>query len=218
MPTTRGTPGRAAVTTGAPDRARARTAGTPGRGTTRALLGTLVAGTAVSVALGLYARLHVPTGRTLTTLGFSDLLHMKAWLTTAALFLAAGQVLSALRLYGRLGARQQSSSGPRRAEPAPAWVHRLHRSGGALAVLLTLPVAFQCAWSLGFGTYSLRVLVHSVLGCVLYGVFVAKMLALRSRRPPAWLIPWLGGSLVLAFVGLWLTSSLWFFTHGGRGY
>lgn len=212
MPTT--TPGGAAVTTGAPDRG-ATTTGTPGRGATRALLGTLAAGTAVSVALGLYARLHVPTGRTLTTLGFTDLLHMKAWLTTAALVLAAGQVLSALRLYGRLGGRGSSAS---RAEPAPAWVHRLHRSGGALAVLLTLPVAFQCAWSLGFGTYSTRVLVHSVLGCVLYGVFVAKMLALRLRRPPAWLIPWLGGSLVLALVGLWLTSSFWFFTHGGAGY
>jgi hypothetical protein len=206
--TTRGTQRRAAVVT---------TRGTPGRGTTRALLATLAAGAAVSSALGLYARLHVPTGRTLTTLGFTDLVHMKAWLTTAALVLAAGQVLSALRLYGRLGGRQRGSSGPR-AEPAPVWVHRLHRSGGALAVLLTLPVAFQCAWSLGFGTYSLRVLVHSVLGSVLYGVFVAKMLALRVRRPPGWLIPWLGGSLVLAFVGLWLTSSLWFFTHGGRGY
>lgn len=193
----------------------------------RALLGALGAGALVSVALGTYARVHPATGRTLLTLGFSDLLHMKAWLTTAAVVLAAGQVLSALRLYGRLG-RAHSAAGVTAGgraggapgtmavvPPAPPWVHRLHRSGGTLAVLVTLPVAFQCAWSLGFGTYSSRVLLHSVLGCVFYGVFVAKMLALHLRQPPRWAIPWLGGALALVLVGLWLTSSLWFFTHGG---
>ncbi len=176
---------------------------------TRPLLGALLVGALVSIALGTYARVHPATGRTLTTLGFSDLLHMKAWLTTAATVLAVGQVLSALRLYGRLGRR--------RGGVAPPWVHRLHRSGGALAVLLTLPVAFQCAWSLGFGTYSARVLTHSVLGCALYGLFVAKMLTLRIRRPPGWALPWLGGALALAFVALWLTSSLWFFSVRGLG-
>lgn len=183
------------------------TAQEPIRGGVGALLGALTAGSAVCLGLGLYARLHAPTGRALTTLGFSDLVHMKSWLTTAAVVLAVGQVLSALRLYGRLGTG-----------PAPTWVHRWHRSGGAVAVLLTLPVAFHCAWSLGFGTYSTRVLVHSVLGCVLYGVFVAKMLALRIRRPPRWALPWLGGGLALVLAGLWVTSSLWFFTHGGAGY
>ena len=179
----------------------------PIRGGVGALLGALAAGTAVCLGLGVYARLHVPSGRALTTLGFSDLLHMKAWLTTAAVVIALGQVLSALRLYGRLGTG-----------PASAWVHRWHRSGGAVAVLLTLPVAFHCAWSLGFGTYSTRVLVHSVLGCVFYGLFVAKMLALRIRRPPRWALPWLGGGLALMLAGLWTTSALWFFAHGGTGY
>ena len=184
---------------------------------TRPLLGALLVGALVSVALGTYARLHAATGRTLLTLGFSDLLHMKAWLTTAAAVLAVGQVLSALRLYGHLGRRRAAGQSGVVAAPAaaPAWVHRLHRSGGSLAVLLTLPVAFQCAWSLGFGTYSTRVLVHSVLGCVLYGLFVAKMLTLRIRRPPRWALPWLGGTLALAFVGLWLTSSLWLFSTQG---
>ena len=69
--------------------------------------------------------------------------------------------------------------------------------------------------SLVFGTYITRVLVHSVLGCVLYGLFVAKMLTLRIRRPPRWALPWLGGTLALAFVGLWLTSSLWLFSTQG---
>jgi hypothetical protein len=87
-----------------------------------------------------------------------------------------------------------------------------------VAVTLTLPVAFHCLWSLGFGTYSARVLVHSLLGCLLYGAFVAKMLALRSRRVPGWAVPWLGGLVLTTLVALWLTSSLWFFTQGSPGY
>ena len=118
---------------------------------TRPLLGALLVGALVSVALGTYARVHPATGRTLITLGFSDLLHMKAWLTTAAAVLVVGQVLSALRLYGHLGRRRHDLRGrghqdgdgdggaARAAVPAPPWVHRLHRSGGSLAVLLTLP-------------------------------------------------------------------------------
>ena len=83
-----------------------------------------------------------------------------------------------------------------------------------LAVLITLPVAYACLWGIGFETLTTRIFVHSLLGCVFYGFFVAKMLALKTKRVPGWALPWLGGLTFAALVGLWLTSALWYFTHG----
>jgi hypothetical protein len=41
------------------------------------------------------------------------------------------------------------------------------------------------------------------------------MLSLRIRNLPGWLLPVLGGTAFASFVGLWLTSALWFFTRSG---
>jgi hypothetical protein len=57
------------------------------------------------------------------------------------------------------------------------------------------------------------VLVHSLLGCAFYGIFVTKMLSLKSSRVPGWAIPLLGGLLFVTIISLWLTSSLWYFTQ-----
>ena len=57
--------------------------------------------------------------------------------------------------------------------------------------------------------------MHSLLGCVLYGAFVVKMLVLTRRDRPRWIVPVVGGVLFAAVVGLWLTSSLWVFTTTG---
>lgn len=189
------------MTTDSGSTARSTSAPQSGRGA-RALVAYALLGAAVSVSLGTYAKVHDPTGRTLTTLGFPTALDMKAWLSTAALALAVVQVLTAARMYERIGLG-----------PSPRWVSLTHRTSGVTAVLLTLPVAFHCAWSLGFATYTSRVLAHGILGCLFYGVFVTKMLTLRSRRVPAWALPWLGGTLATVLLALWLTSSLWYFTH-----
>ena len=167
------------------------------------LLVPLVAGALVAVALGAYGRVHDPTFGSIPTLGFSSTIQMKSVLASIALGLALVQVVSALRIYGRIG------SGP-----AGRTVTRVHRTSGVLAVLITLPVAYQCLWGLGFQTASTRVLAHSLLGCVFYGFFVAKMLSLRTSRIPGWALPWLGGLTFAALVGLWLTSALWWFTSG----
>ncbi len=174
-------------------------------GGTRGILllgGLVLVGAAVSVSLGVYGREHTPTFEPVSTLGFSTLLDMKSWLTTAAAALGVVQVATALRIYGRFG------SGP-----APRAVGLTHRLSGALAVLLTLPVAYHCLWSLGYQTYDTRVSAHSLLGCAFYGVFVTKMLGLRASRLPAWAIPLLGGLLVTVLVGLWWSSAWWFFTN-----
>jgi hypothetical protein len=59
------------------------------------------------------------------------------------------------------------------------------------------------------------VLVHSLVGCLLYGAFVTKMLLLVRWGLPRWVIPTAGGILFTTFVALWLTSSLWVFTTAG---
>jgi Family of unknown function (DUF6529) len=169
------------------------------------LLVAAAIGAAVAVALGVYGRVHVPTGGVITTFGFPSLLPMKAWLATVAIALGVVQVLSALAMWGRLpGVRQ-----------TPRWLPLLHRWTGTAAFLVSLPVAYHCLWSLGFQTTDPRVLVHSLLGCAFYGAFTTKLLALRIERLPGMALPAIGGSLFALLTGLWLTSALWFFTTIG---
>ena len=53
------------------------------------------------------------------------------------------------------------------------------------------------------------------MGCLFYGAYAAKMLALRTRGLPGWSLPVLGGSVFTALLLLWLTAALWFFTRSG---
>ncbi|WP_018637819.1 DUF6529 family protein [Parafrankia elaeagni] len=163
----------------------------------------LLVGVAVAVSLGVYAREHDPAGRPLYTLGFSGALPMKAWLTTGAAALLLVQLTTALWMWGRLPG----------AGRAPAWAAPLHRWSGTVAFVLTLPVAFHCVWALGFASDETRTLVHSLVGCVFYGAYAAKMLGLRTRRLPGWALPVLGSAVLLSLVVLWLSASLWFFTR-----
>ena len=162
-------------------------------------------GAVVAVSLGLYSRLHTAAGRPLFTLGFSGMLQMKAWLSTAAVLLLLVQLTTALWMWGRLPGVG--------AAPAPVtWVHRW---SGAAAFAVSLPVALHCMWALGFGTGSTRVLVHGIVGCTFYGAYAAKMLGLRVAGLPARTLPVLGGVVVACVVLLWLTAALWFFTRSG---
>lgn len=160
---------------------------------------------AVAAALAAYAKVHPGDGAALTTFGFSGMLQMKAWLTTAATALVVVQVLSALAMWGKLPG----------VSVAPGWVVGLHRWTGVAAFLLTMPVVFHCVWSLGFEDGSTRVLLHSVTGCVFYGVFAAKMLALRLRGLPSATVPVLGGLLAGVLVVVWFSSAFWFFGQSG---
>ena len=165
------------------------------------LLGILVAGAVVSIALGVYGNEHTATFDRPFSLFFSDTINLKVWFATVAVVLAVVQVLLALRIYGRL-------HWPR---VAPSWLGDAHRLAGTLAFVFTLPVAFLCLWSLGFEDYNTRVLVHSLLGCFFYGAFVVKVLAVRVRGLPNWFLPVMGGVVFATLVGIWFTSSFWFF-------
>lgn len=169
--------------------------------TTRALVVPLLAGGALAVALGVYASAHDPTAEQPYTLWFTGTINLKVWFATAALLLAGVQVVTALRLYGKVGDG-----------PTPDWLGDLHRLSGTLAFALSLPVAYHCLWALGWQTDDTRSLLHSLFGCFFYGAFAAKVLVVRAKGLPGWALPAVGGTVLTALVAVWLTSSLWFFT------
>ncbi len=164
----------------------------------------LSVGAAVAVALGVYGRLHDPTGVAINVAGFSSTRSVKTWLATLALVLGLVQLVSAMALFGHF-----------RALAGRRWLGPLHRWSGRAAVGVTLPVVAHCLYAFGFQYDQPRVLIHSLLGCFFYGAFVAKMLTLSRNDLPRWLLPVVGGAVFAALVGLWLTSSLWFFTTFG---
>ena len=189
-----------------PDSDLVATAAAPARdqaGRTGALL--VLVGAAVAVSLGAYAGVHEPAGRPFATLGFSGMLQMKAWLTSAAAVLLLVQLTTALWMWGRLPG----------AGRAPSWAAPAHRTSGSAAFALTLPVALHCMWALGFAADSPRVLLHGAAGCAFYGAYAAKMLGLRVQGLPAWALPVLGGAVFSTLVLVWLTSAVWFFTRSG---
>jgi hypothetical protein len=177
------------------------------------LLLVLAAGAAVSVALGVYANSHTPTHEKPYTLFFSDTVNLKVWFATVAVTLAVVQVLLAMRLYGKL----------HWPKTAPSWLGDAHRITGTLAFAISLPVAYQCLWALGFqssdmaGHASTRVLIHSITGCVFYGAFAVKVLAVRLHNLPSWLLPVIGGIVFSALVVIFFTASVWFFTDRPAG-
>ena len=178
----------------------------PGRadsGAVKLVVPSLI-GALVALTLGVYGRLHNPTGYAINIAGFSSPGAVKSWLATGAFVFALVQVGSALVLYGKV---------PHVA--APSWIGGLHRWSGRAAFLLAVPVAVHCLYALGFQHYSTRVLVHSLLGCAFFGAFTIKMLVLPKSELPSWTLPALGALVFTALTGVWFTSAYWFFSTFG---
>jgi hypothetical protein len=173
------------------------------RATALSLLIPLAAGSVIAVALGVYGSVHQPTGVAVNIAGFSSMQSVKAWLATVVVALVVVQLVSALAMYGKLG------------QNVPAWVSPVHRWSGRIAFLVSIPVAMHCLYALGFQSFDTRVLVHSLLGCFFYGIFICKMLLLRRESAPGWALPVIGGVVFTALVGVWLSSALWFFSNSG---
>jgi hypothetical protein len=140
---------------------------------------------------------------------FSSTIAMKAWFATAALVLVLVQVSTATRMWGHL-------QGVIRL-PFPV-VKQIHRWSGRLAFLCTLPVFFHCVFILGLQTPDARVAIHSIAGTFVYGIFAAKVLIIREKGYPHWVLPVVGGSLAVVLTTLWLTSALWYFTNVRFGF
>jgi hypothetical protein len=174
-----------------------------GRPASQRLLAAVALGAAVALTLGIYGRAHDPSQELVFTLFFESTIAMKVWFATAALAFAIVQVTTALWIFGKLPGR------------APEWAGGVHRISGRLAFLLTLPVAYHCLWSLGFQDTDTRVLAHSLLGCVFYGAFAAKVLIVRSKGLPGIALPAAGGLVFATLVLVWYTSALWFVQEQG---
>ena len=175
---------------------------TPPSATASRLVAPVLIGAALSVTLGVYASAHDPTLEKPYQLWFTDTINLKVWFATAALLLIVVQLVTALRMYGKLSIPKD----------LPPWFGDLHRLSGTLAFAISLPVAYHCLWSLGFQTDDTRSLVHSLLGCLFYGAFATKVLVVRANGMPGWALPVVGGVVLSTMVALWLTSALWFFT------
>jgi hypothetical protein len=156
-------------------------------------------GALVALTLGIYGNVHEPASDLAITLGFKDTITMKVWLASVAVLFAIAQLFSALWMYGRL-----PLSDP------PAWIGSAHRISGRLAFLFSLPVAYHCLYQLAFQDTTTRVLAHSLLGCLFYGAFAAKVTVVRSRDLPGIALPIAGGLVFTLLVAVWLTSGLWY--------
>ena len=177
--------------------------GAPSAGGSPARLGlALLLAAAVTAVLVTVGRHHQPDySASLFGQVALGALALKSWLATVTLGLAGVQVLLALWLYRKL---------PFAPDPA-RWVGVAHRLTGVVLIAVTLPVAVHCLIAYGVRLSPLRVAVHSLAGCFLYGAFAAKVMLVRSRRLPGWALPVAGGTLATLVVVLWYSSALWYF-------
>jgi uncharacterized protein DUF6529 len=162
----------------------------------------LLCGAVVAVLLGVNDRRH-PGGAEPLKLGFGSVIQMKTVLSFAIGVLLLVQLLLALWMYGKLG------------RSAPGWVGPVHRTTGYVAVLVSLPVAYNCLLSFGIQTYETRVLAHALLGCAVYGAFVVKVFAVHSHSSPGWFLPVAGGLFFALFMAAVLTSAVWYSVQYG---
>jgi hypothetical protein len=165
------------------------------------LLVPVLVGCLVSVVLGVYGGLHTGNSIVIDISGFPKLALVKSWLATIATAFAVVQLGSALVMYGRI-----------KAITPPPWIGSLHRWSGRIAFFVAVPVAVFCLYGIGFQHYDTRVLLHSLLGCLFFGIFTIKMLVLTRRGVAGWVLPLLGGLAFTVLVSLWFTSAFWYFT------
>jgi uncharacterized protein DUF6529 len=188
----------------------ATAAQTPPRAASRPpiwIAGVVVLGALVALTVGLVAgRQNSPSYAGYFDLFFEDAVHMKAWLATGAALLACVQLFLAAWIFRKL------------LWPRPPWVTSLHRWTGRTAFVLTLPVAYHCVFRLGYQDYTDRALAHSLLGSSFFGAYVAKVTIVRLHNFPRWVLPTAGGLLFAVLIGLWYTSSYWFFTTVDAGF
>lgn len=173
------------------------------RRSSRIPLIALLCGAVVAVLLGVNDRRH-PGGAHPVKLGFDSVIEMKTVFAFAIGLLLLIQLALALWMYGKLGRTS-----------APGWVGPVHRTIGVVTVVVSLPVAYDCLLAFGIQTYEPRVLAHALLGCAVYGAFVVKIFAVRSRTSPSWFLPVAGGVFFALFMAAVLTSAVWYSAQYG---
>lgn len=173
------------------------------RGNARILVPVLV-GALITVALGVYGGQHKGQSIVFHVSGFEELIRAKSWMASISAAFAVVQASSGAIMSGHV---------PR--VKSPTWIPTLHRWSGRIAFFVAVPVAVFCLYGIGFQHYTTRVLLHSCLGCLFFGVFTIKMLALSLRGLSGWIISLLGGLLFTVLIAIWFTSAFWYFALRG---
>jgi plastocyanin len=126
---------------------------------------------------------------------------LKSALSSGVLALAFFQLYTSLWIFGKINKRWTM---PRR-------LGIVHRTSGVLAILLSVPIAYNCLLTYGFEDFNSRVLIHAAAGCFFYGAFAAKLVVVRSKRLPGWMLPAAGGTLITVIAVLWYTAAFWYY-------
>lgn len=165
----------------------------------------LAAGATTALALGFYAAAHEPTGRDFVLTGFTSVGAWKSAFASVTMFLFVMQISLGLRITGRIGPRL----------PPPPWSAELHRLVGTVAFGISLPVVFHCVWTLGYRADDSRLVVHSIFGCIAYGLYVTKLIAVRRDNATPWAVPLTGALLGTAMLVAWWTSAFVYYAGSG---
>jgi hypothetical protein len=89
-----------------------------------------------------------------------------------------------------------------------------HRWSGRIALLLAAAIAYFCLTDLGAPQVPLRAAVHGFFGATAFTVVAVKLALIRFRPQLAYNVaPWLGRYVAFAFLMIWVTSALAYFTH-----
>ncbi|MDX6666911.1 MAG: hypothetical protein QOK04_291 [Solirubrobacteraceae bacterium] len=163
-------------------------------------------GVALLVGAGIYVLANAitpdPTSGLFGTSG-TGTFPLKSWLSSGVLALAALQLYTALWIYGKINRRRTM----------PKRLGLVHRFTGVAAIVLSIPIAYNCLTTYGFEDFNARVAIHAFAGCFFYGAFAAKVVIVRSKRLPGWTLPVAGGTLISVVAVLWYTAALWYFDN-----
>lgn len=90
---------------------------------------------------------------------------------------------------------------------------RTHRWGGRIAIVLAALIAFFCMFDIGAPREPWRIAVHVVFGATAFAALAVKLALIRFRPTVAYdAAPWLGRYIAFAFIVVWASSALAYYT------
>jgi hypothetical protein len=93
------------------------------------------------------------------------------------------------------------------------YLMRSHRYGGRIAIVLAVVVAYFCMSDIGAPQSPLAVMLHTIFGSTAFVAIAIKLGLLKWRPALAYdAAPWLGRYAAFAFVVVWITSVLSYYT------
>jgi plastocyanin len=140
--------------------------------------------------------------------GYPNVVDFKVSLATFVMIMAVLQGLTASVFYGWIKTPWPSAD-------AAAFFHRW---SGRVIIPAALVVTVYCVKDIGPQSSPTRTAIHTILGSMVFIVLAAKLIILRAVPRLGGLLPVLGMIVVVSFIGLWATSSLYALRVSARGY